>query len=137
MTSPDDLQQLLPPFAHNLGIRLIEASPQRVIGEMDITPEMANRNGVLHGGAVMGLTDSLGGTAAALNLSEGQATTTLESKTNFLRPLRIGTKVTGSCEVVHCGRKTMVIKITLFREDNKIAAITNQTQLTMSTWSGD
>ena len=46
-----------PPFGRLIGMKIIEAQPDRVVTEMVVREELANRNGVLHGGAVMALAD--------------------------------------------------------------------------------
>lgn len=118
-------------FSVVLGFRMISAQPDELIAEMPATPELSNRNGVLHGGAIMGFADNLGGTAAIINLGPGQATTTLESKTNFLRPIRIGDVAHGRCVPLHKGRTTMIWQTTVTRDDGKVAAIITQTQMVM------
>lgn len=120
-----------PHFSHFLGIRMISADRDQVIAEMTATADLSNRNGVLHGGAILGLADNIGGTAAMINLSPGQATTTLESKTNFLRPIRIGDVATAHCVPLHRGRTTMIWQTTITRGDGKVAAIVTQTQMVM------
>ena len=125
---------LLPTFPRSLGIRLTETGKDLVVGEMDVTDAFSNRNGVMHGGAIMAFIDSISGSAAALNLQADERTTTLESKTNFLRPIAIGQRITARCEPVHVGRKTHMWQTTVFREDGKIAALTTQTQMTLE-WS--
>jgi len=130
--TPD--QDLLPAFPKEMGIRLEEATLDLVVGSMAVTAAHSNRNGVMHGGAIMAFADALGGVAASLNLSDGNKTTTLESKTNFLRPIPIGKRITGRCEPMHKGRKVTIWQTTLYREDNKPAAIVIQTQLTL-VWS--
>jgi uncharacterized protein (TIGR00369 family) len=124
-------QTLLPAFPTHMGISLEEASPDRVVGVFPVEAEHANRNGVLHGGAIMAFADALGGVAAALNLSKGQRTTTLESKTNFLPAIPLGTVARATCLPLHLGRSTTVFQITITREDGKVAAIVTQTQLTL------
>ncbi|MGH1331809.1 MAG: PaaI family thioesterase [Paracoccaceae bacterium] len=133
MTKTEDIWAL-PPFPSDLGIELIECTPMLVRGAVTVTAGMANRNGVMHGGALMSFADTLGGVASTLNLKGKDRTTTLESNTNFLRPIAIGARITGRCLPLHLGRKTMVWQITIFREDEKPAAITTQTQLTLE-WS--
>lgn len=118
-------------FSLALGMRLISAQPDELIAQMPATQELSNRNGVLHGGAIMGFADNLGGTAAILNLLPGQATTTLESKTNFLRPIRIGDVAHGRCIPLHKGRTTMIWQTTITRNDGKVAAIVTQTQMVL------
>jgi 1,4-dihydroxy-2-naphthoyl-CoA hydrolase len=68
-----------------------------VAAELTVGPQLANRNGVLHGGALMGFADNLGGTASFLNLPGGSRTTTIESKANFFRPILVGTTASGVC----------------------------------------
>jgi len=130
MTAPPD-QSLLPAFSRGLGVRLEEARPDLVVGVLDAGNQHGNRNGVMHGGAILAFADTLGGVAAALNLAEGEATTTLESKSNFLRAIPLGSRITGRCEPLHRGRTTTVWQTTVIRQDGKPAAIVTQTQLTL------
>ncbi|RKF17106.1 PaaI family thioesterase [Roseovarius spongiae] len=130
--SPRSDATKLPLFPTNMGVRLTQAQPDRVTGTLEVTEALANRNDVLHGGAVMTFADTLAGTAATLNLGDGQRTTTIESKTNFLRAIRIGEEITGASVPVHVGRKTAVFQTTITRADGKVAAIVTQTQMTLS-----
>src|SRR3979409_44587 len=75
-----------PPFGRLLGMTFTHVSPDRVVSELVVREELTNRNGVLHGGAVMGLADNLGGTASFLNLPAGATPSTVDSKTNFFTP---------------------------------------------------
>lgn len=118
-----------PAFARLLGFRLISAEHDEVLAELSVTEDLSNRNGVMHGGAIMALADNIGGTATMINLPEGKTTTTLESKTNFLRPIRIGDTARARCVPLHKGRTTMVWQTTVTRGDGKPAAIVTQTQV--------
>ena len=62
----------------------------------------------------MAFADNLGAVATFLNMPDGASTTTIESKTNFLRPIPIGTTATAICTPVHKGRKTMVWRTNIF-----------------------
>ena len=119
------------PFSDLLGIGMISADPDEVLVSMPATQALANRNGVLHGGALLGMADHAGGTLTIMNLAAGQATTTIESKTNFLRPIRIGDTALGRSVALHKGRTTMVVQTTITRDDGKVAAIVTQTQMIM------
>lgn len=118
-----------PPFADLLGMVVISATKDEIIAQMPVTEALSNRNGVLHGGAIMGFADNIGGTATIINLPQGMSTTTLESKTNFLRPLHIGDTAHARTSILHHGRKTMIIQTTITRDDGKVAAIVTQTQM--------
>ncbi len=123
--------QQQPPFAGFMGMTITHLSPDCVRAEMPVRPELGNRNGVLHGGAVMALADNLGGTATAANLREGQATTTIESKSNFFAAIPIGDVARAECTPLHRGRTTMVWQTRITRGDGKLAAMVTQTQMVM------
>lgn len=120
-----------PAFARTLGFRLVRWSLDEVVGELDVTPGLGNRNGVLHGGAVMAFADNLGGTAASINLPEGAGTTTVESKTNFFRAVPIGSTVRGTCVPLHRGRTTTVWQTSVHDAEGRLAAVVTQTQLVL------
>ncbi|SHL95516.1 uncharacterized domain 1-containing protein [Paracoccus solventivorans] len=124
-----------PAFARLLGFRLVGITQDELVGEVAVTDELANRNGVMHGGAIMAMADNLGGTATMINLPPGKTTTTVESKTNFLRPIRVGDTATGRSIPLHRGRTTMVWQTTITRGDGKVAAIVTQTQMVID-WKG-
>lgn len=128
----DDLMQIAhdqPPFAQLLGLRVISATPDCVLGELPVTDGLANRNGVLHGGAIMALADNMGGTATFLNIGPDEGTTTVESKTNFFRAIRIGDIARTETTPLHRGRTTMVWQTRISGRDGKLAALVTQTQM--------
>jgi uncharacterized protein (TIGR00369 family) len=120
-----------PPFADFMGMKITHVSPDRVTAEMLVTDQLSNRNGVLHGGALMALADNLGGTAAVANLQPGQITTTIESKTNFFAGIAVGDTAHAECTPLHRGRSTTVWQTRVTRGDGKLAALVTQTQLVM------
>ena len=118
-----------PPFASTLGIKVIHYSPERLEAELHVRPELGNRNGNMHGGAVMALADDLGGAATIINLPDNTTTATIESKTNFFAAINIGDTVRAECIPLHRGRTTMVWQTKITRGDGRLAAIVTQTQL--------
>ena len=127
----DDIVDGQPPFARHLGARIVSAERDRVVTELDVRAEHGNRNGVLHGGALMALADNAGGTASSLNIPAGSSTTTIESKTNFFSAIRIGETARAECTPLHRGRTTQVWQTRITRPDGRLAAIVTQTQLVM------
>jgi uncharacterized protein (TIGR00369 family) len=55
------------PFAALLGIDLLSAEPEKIVGEMTVRPELCTRPAVLHGGAIMAFADTLGALATIAN----------------------------------------------------------------------
>jgi 1,4-dihydroxy-2-naphthoyl-CoA hydrolase len=121
-----------PPFADLIGMKITHVSPDRVTAELPVRKELGNRNGVLHGGAVMAFADNLGGTATSANLTEGQSTTTIESKTNFFAAIAVGDTAHAETTPLHRGRSTMVWQTRITRGDGKLAALVTQTQMVLT-----
>jgi uncharacterized protein (TIGR00369 family) len=119
-------------FFATLGIRLIEATPQHVIAEMEVRPELMTVGGRLHGGAIMAMADSVGALGAFLALPPGAAgTTTIESKTNFFTAAATGT-VRAESLPLHVGGRTSVWQTRVTRTDGRLVAQTVQTQLVLT-----
>lgn len=115
-------------FQAGLGLRFVEAEKGRVVAELRVAETQISRPGVMHGGAVMAVADTLGGLATRVHLPDGMTTTTLESKTNFFRPLAPGSLLRAEAVALHLGRRTMVWQTRIYDERGKLAAQTTQTQ---------
>ena len=119
------------PFANLIGAELVSASPQEVKGRLEWTPERCTTGGVLHGGVLMALADSLGAYCAVLNLPPGAGTATIESKTNFFRAVREGF-VEAVSTPLHVGRTTIVVQTDLHDQEGRRVARVTQTQAVIS-----
>ena len=118
----------LMPFAEKLGIELDSASADEVVGRLRWAEELCTAGGILHGGVLMGLADSIGAFCAYLNLPDGSsATATIESKTNFFSAIRSGT-VEARARPLHRGSRTIVVETDVFDEAGKHVARVTQTQ---------
>ena len=117
----------LMPFAASLGIVLEEATAQQVTGRLAWAAELCTTGGILHGGALMTLADSLGGLCAFLNLPDGAGTATISSSTNFLRPVRRGA-VYGTARPVHAGRSVIVVQTQLRDDSSALVGQVTQAQ---------
>jgi 1,4-dihydroxy-2-naphthoyl-CoA hydrolase len=125
--SADELRAAMP-FAGLLGLEVVAASPEEVRARLDWDESRCTAGGILHGGALMGLADSAGGLCAFLNLPEGAtATATIESKSNFFRPVS-GGHVEATSRVLHQGRSTIVVETELRDAEGRLAAKVTQTQ---------
>jgi len=128
----DQLQSLLQPlFPGLMGVRITEASPERVVATMRVRPELCTAGGILHGGAHMAFADTLGAVGTLLNLPKGKRTTTTDSSTKFIGGARVDTTVTGESVALHRGRTTMVWQTTLRTEEGKLCSVVTQTQLVL------
>ena len=115
-------------FPGTLGLELVEVGPERVRARLKVEERLCTIPGMLHGGAIMAFADTLGAIATAQNLAQGDGTTTIESKTNFLAAGRSGTTIEGDCTPLHRGRRTMVWQTRVTGPDGKLLALVTQTQ---------
>jgi uncharacterized protein (TIGR00369 family) len=128
-----DLAELVAtmPFAVAVDITIDAASKKEVRGRIPWAPERCTTAGLMHGGAVMTLADSLGAVCAFLNLPPGASTSTISSSTNFFRAVRDG-EVTGTARPLHTGRTTIVVQTELRDTNEKLVALVTQTQAVMN-----
>ena len=119
-----------------IGIEFTDVAPEKVIARLTVRKDLCTIGDNLHGGAIMAFADTLGAVAAILNMPEGARTTTIESKTNFIRGAPLGSQVVGESVPVHKGRSTVVCQTTVRSEAGKLVALVTQTQLVIVPQSG-
>ena len=119
------------PFAELLGIEFVSALPDRIVAQMTVREDLCTIPAVLHGGAIMAFADTLGAMGTLVNLPQGAGTTTVESKTNFVAPAPVGTRVIGETTPVHRGRRTMIWQTRVSTSEGRLVALVTQTQLVL------
>lgn len=115
------------PYAGALGMELLSATPEEVVGRLAWRAELCTTGRALHGGALMSLADNLGGVCAYLNLPAGAGTATISSSTNFMRGVREG-HVTGVARPLRVGRSVIVVQTELRDDQGRLATQTTQAQ---------
>jgi 1,4-dihydroxy-2-naphthoyl-CoA hydrolase len=134
LPSIESLQEVLRPlFPGLMGVRIVALSPDRVVAEMQVRPDLCTTGGVLHGGAYMAFADTLGAVGTVLNMPQGKRTTTTDSSTKFIGAARVSTTITAECVALHRGRTTMVWQTTIRSAEGKLCAVVTQTQLLLDT----
>lgn len=132
MITAASIQEVLNPlFPGLMGIQLTEVTPERVVGSLEVRRDLCTTGNVLHGGAIMAFADTLGALGTIANLPKDARTTTIESKTNFLRAAPEGTRITGECTAFHRGKTTMVWQTQIKTDGGKLCAVVTQTQLVL------
>lgn len=127
----DPLAPLHQPFPQLIGVEVVEATPERVRARLKVRPELCRSGHVMHGGATMSFADMVASIGAFLNLPEGAATTTVESKTNFIGAAKEGTVIEAEAVPLHCGKRSSVWQTRISREDGKLVAVVMQTQMVL------
>ncbi|MBW6532534.1 PaaI family thioesterase [Sphingomonas sp. RRHST34] len=124
----EDGQQ--PPYGRKMAVSLVEAGPGHAVFERTPDHSCLNPMGTVHGGYAAAMLDSACGIAAHTGLKAGQAYTTLELKTSFLRPLtpRSGT-VRAVGRLVSMTRRAAFAEATLHDASGRLCATATSTLL--------
>ncbi|HEV7650390.1 MAG TPA: PaaI family thioesterase [Actinophytocola sp.] len=116
------------PFAGTLGIEMLSSAPAEVRGRIAWAESLCTVGGALNGGVLMSLADNTGALCAFLNLPDGAGgTTTIESKTNFLRAVREG-HATAVSRPMHVGKRFVVVETDVLDDAERLVARVTQTQ---------
>ncbi|MFL6546987.1 MAG: PaaI family thioesterase, partial [Candidatus Udaeobacter sp.] len=114
----------------NLVIRLVEAEAGRAVVEFDANENHANPMGTLHGGVLCDITDLAMGVAYASGLEDGESFTTLELKTNFLKPVW-NARLTAVATVIKQGRTVGLVECRVTDENGSLVAHSTSTCMTL------
>src|SRR5262245_57538918 len=109
-----------------LGLRIVEATPDRVVAELHIRDDLSPVGGALQCCTLRAMADTRGAAATVLNLPAGASTTTLESKTNFFAAGRSGV-VRAEATPLHKGKRTQVWQTRVTDESGRLLSLTTQT----------
>lgn len=128
MTQTDPAQLLaLMPFAVHAGVELDTVTPEHVTGRLPWAPDRCTVGGVMHGGALMTLADTVGAVCAFLNLPGGASTSTVSSATSLLRAVREG-QAHATAHPLHVGRSFIVVVVDVTDDRGRVIAQVTQTQ---------
>ncbi len=110
------------PFAELVGfkLRLGPRGSGKASASLPVRPELLNPNGVVHGGALFTLADTLMGAALFTTLEPGENCATIEIKIHFLQPVAQGT-IRCRTRLVHRGRRVGVLEVHLSVGRQKVA----------------
>lgn len=132
VTPLEKIRSIPLPFAALMGVTFTEAEAERVAAIMVVRDDLCTAGGVIHGGAVMALADSVGAAATVINLpADAQGTTTIESKTNFIGAAKVGSTIRAVATPIHRGRRTQVWQTRLETEEGRLVAVVTQTQMVL------
>ena len=132
MPTAEQLQKLIRDlFPGLMGVEIGEVAQDRIVAGMLVRPDLCTTGGVCHGGALMAFADTVGAIGTVMNLQAGARTTTIESKTNFMGPAPVNTRITAESTPLHRGRTTQVWQTTIRSDAGKLVAVVTQTQMVL------
>lgn len=118
-----------------MGIKIIEASPTRVVGTMPVAGN-TQPYGLLHGGASCVLAESLGSLGAALHAGRDRVTLGIEISATHHRGVAQGL-VTGVATLLHGGRTLTTYEIVITDELGRRVCTSRLTCLLRDAVPGD
>lgn len=114
-------------FDRLYGLRILECGQERARAQVEVAEHLLQPAGLLHGGVLAAIAESLASTATALAvMGEGKAAMGLSNSTSFLRPITEGT-VTAEAIRLHSGRTTWVWDVRFTDEAGRLCAVTRMT----------
>ena len=104
------------------GLRFVHAEPDEVHAEIEVREDHLQPYGLVHGGVLAGMVESLCSVGAAISVIEDDKSTVgLENSTSFLRAVRSGT-LHGTAKPVRRGRRTQVWAAEIHDDDGRMVA---------------
>lgn len=114
-------------FDRLYGLQVLEASPEEVRAEVDVTDDHKQPFGLVHGGVYASIAEALASIGTFLGVhAEGKAAMGLSNHTSFLRPL-FGGKIHAVARRRHRGRTTWLWEVDITGDDGKLVAIVRMT----------
>jgi len=105
------------PLVGRMGIKILEASPERVVGTMPVDGN-TQPFGLLHGGASMVLAETLGSLGAHLAAGPGRTAVGIEINGSHHRGARDGV-ITGIATAISLGKTLAIYDVVLSDEAGK------------------
>lgn len=118
------------PIARLLGFKLASLRKGRAVIEFRAAEQHFNPMGTLHGGVLCDIADAAMGMSHAAMLKDGETSTTLELKINFLKPVWAG-KLRAVGRVVKAGRTITLTECDVFNDKKKLVARATSTLMTL------
>ena len=116
----DDMTSQIPlgSMAERMGIKLISASPNEVVGTMPVEGN-TQPFGLLNGGASMALVETLGSIGAVMHAGQGRMAVGIEINGSHHKSARTGL-VTGRATAISLGKTLAVYEVKITNEADEL-----------------
>ncbi len=101
-----------------LGVKIIQATPDKVVMSIEVGPKVFQPYGILHGGVSALLAESAASFGGALNIESDQLVVGTELNCSHLRSMSSGT-LTATATPIRTGRRVQVWGIDLTDEQGR------------------
>ena len=108
-------------FTDLLGMRVVDASPDRAVVEWEVIPSQHQPYGILHGGVYCAAVETAASWGAALWYGERGRVVGVSNTTDFLRSVRDG-RLTATATPVHRGRSQQLWQVEVTDSATRLVA---------------
>ena len=108
-------------FDTHLGLEIVSATEDEVVGRLEVTRQLLQPYGLLHGGVLCSVVETLGSVAGAMWFGERGNVVGTSNHTNFLRGVREGT-LTATATPIHRGRSQQLWNVDVTDEQGRLVA---------------
>lgn len=116
-TEDDEILAMTSSLHERMGIVIVDATPERVVGTMPVEGN-CQPFGLLHGGASCVLAEGLGSIGASLHARPDSMAVGVDINATHHRAVRDGT-VTGVATPIHLGRKIACYEVVIRDEESR------------------
>ncbi|MGH8960253.1 MAG: PaaI family thioesterase [Jatrophihabitantaceae bacterium] len=117
--SPDT--SWLGPFAEHTGFSVTEATPDHAVVEWDVTPQLHQPYGIVHGGVYCAAIETAASIGAAVWFGERGQVVGVNNTTDFLRAVNDGHLV-ATATPLHRGRSQQLWRVEITDEQQRVVA---------------
>lgn len=121
----DLLGKLEQGFDSEIGLALLEVTPDRVTGEFTVVPKLHQPYGIVHGGVYCAVIESIASVSGAVWINakgvKGAQVVGVNNSTDFLRAVSEGT-MTARSKPIHRGRRQQLWEVDITDENDKLIA---------------
>lgn len=97
-------------FDKTIGLQITSATAEEVLATIEVTPALLQPYGLLHGGVLCSVVETLGSVGGAVWFGERGNVVGVNNSTHFLRAVREGT-LTAVARPVHQGRSQQLWRV--------------------------
>ena len=109
-------------FDRLVGLRMVSVTPDEAVGTLEVRPELLQPVGLLHGGVLCTVVESLGSFAGAVWFGERGTVVGTSNHTNLLRAAGVGDRLTARATPVHRGRTQQLWSVDVRDERDRLIA---------------
>jgi acyl-coenzyme A thioesterase 13 len=115
------------------GAEAVSLDGNHLVVRLEVTKELRNFGGTLHGGAAATLIDSIGSLAIFAADRDGRFGVSTDMNVSWLAPVPVGEWVTVDATVLRSGRNLAFVSVEIRRESDGVLAVQGRMTKSLST----